>query len=232
MQEGASLPYPRDVDGHYVREAAFGRLLRTVKRLDYVLVPYEDGRPRDPDLTVAESIARREAFQAQALADALAAAGPDARLLVHVGYSHARETPIRFADGREDLWMAARLRMLTGIDPLTISQYQCRDASREMRLAGTGPDAPEGAFDFVVAHPVTRFSGHRPVWRAGSGDKRVPVPATLVPRQGAHIVEARPVGEPDSAVPMVRVLVFPGEAVDLLLPPGHYRLRAVRAEMD
>ncbi|WP_133303986.1 hypothetical protein [Aurantiacibacter aquimixticola] len=230
--ESVGLPYPRDVDGHYSSEPAFGRLLRTVKRLGYIPVPYEDNVQRDRSAPVAQQIAWREAFQAQALADALAEAGPDARMLVHVGYSHARETPIGFSDGREDLWMAARLRDLTGIDPLTISQYQCREESGPIRLAGNGPDAPEGAFDFVIAHPVTRFEGQRPTWRAEAGDLRVSVPAPLIPTQGAHVVEARLSGEPEAAVPMDRVLIFPGETVDLLLPAGNYELRAVQAMMD
>ena len=229
---GADLPYPRDVEGHYVSEAAFARLVRDVKRLGFTLVPYEHTHGRYPDLSVAENIALREAAQAQALADTLAAAGPDARMLVHVGYDHARETPKPLGEGRVDTWMAARFKALTGEDPVTVSQYECRSEGGPMRLSGGGRDSPEGAFDFVVDHPVPRFAGHRPLWREAAGDVRVPVPATLVPAEGAHVVEARLAGEPDEAVPMDRVLVFAGESVDLLLPPGHYRLRAVRALTD
>ena len=227
--ESMRLPYPRDVDGYYSTEAGFGRLLRTVKRLGYIPFAYEDHIQRDRTASVAQRIAWREEFQAAAIADALAAAGPEARMLVHVGYSHAQETPVVFGDGREDYWMAARLKRDHGIDPLTISQFQCRDETGPVRLAGEGPDAPPGAFDFVVAHPVTRFAGGRPLWRERAGDVRVPVPAELRPVSGAHVVEARLSGEPDEAIPMDRVLVYPDEEIDLLLPPGRYRLRAVVA---
>ncbi|MGB3167465.1 MAG: hypothetical protein WBA68_11895 [Alteraurantiacibacter sp.] len=76
---------------------------------------------------------------------------------------------------------------------------------------------------------MTRFAGHRPLWRAEAGDFCVPVPIVVVPAEGAHVVEARLAGGPDEAVPMDRVLVFAGESIGLLLPPGHYRLRAMRA---
>ena len=227
--EGMAMPYPRDIDGYYSAEAGFGRLLRTVKGLGYIPFAYEDNMERDRTASVAQRIAWREEFQAAAIAQMLETAGPDARLLVHVGYSHAQETPVRFRDGREDYWMAARLKRDHGIDPVTISQFQCRDEAGPVRLAGEGPDAPPGAFDFVVAHPVTRFAGGRPLWRERAGDVRVPVPAELRPVSGAHVVEARLSGEPDEAIPMDRVLVYPDEEIDLLLPPGRYRLRAVVA---
>ena len=113
-----SLPYFADDDGHYVSEAAYGRLGRRAKALGYRLLPYEDNTHNAPGSAGSgdQRIALREEAQANNLAGFLKSR-PGVRMLVHVGYSHAAEVPR--ADGQ--LWMAARLKRKTGIDPLTIS---------------------------------------------------------------------------------------------------------------
>ncbi|WP_271079197.1 hypothetical protein [Aurantiacibacter sp. MUD61] len=228
VEAGIALPYPRDLEGHYLIEPAFGRLWRTARDLGYAPIAYEQNTERDEGASRDERVAAREAFQAQALAEAIEEAGPDARFIIHVGYSHASEHEGEFGP----VWMAGRLKALTGIDPLTISQVQCRQETGSTRLAADGSDRLGQEFDIFVDHPVTRFEGHRPLWRAAAGDIRVRVPDALLPSEGAHVIEARLAGEPDEAIPMDRVLVFPGEEVDLLLPPGHYRLRAVVATTE
>ena len=226
--EGMGLPWPRDEEGFYSQEAAFGRLWRSVRDLGYTPVAYEENRPQDAAVPMAERIAARELFQAESLTQALEDAGPDAKFLIHVGYGHANETTS--TSGQQ--LMAAWLRELTGIDPLTVSQYECRQAEGQPRLATHGPAFSPGSFDLTIDYPLTRFAGHRPLWRAASGDVRIAVPDELVPETGAHVIEARLVGEPDEAIPLDRVLVCPGEDVDLLLPPGQYRLRGVVALTD
>ena len=226
-------PWPSEhiSNGGYVSEPAFGRLVRAVRALGYEFVAYEHTNP-DFDAPRNEQVAAREAAQAENLRAALVNAGPDTRMLVHVGYSHAAEVPMPRGDGGTDLWMAARLGELADVDPLTISQHQCRTVEGPSRLASGAPQTPQGAFDMIIAHPVTRFAGKRPLWRQEAGDVRILVPPELVPEEGAYIVEARLAGEPDEAIPLDRVLVFAGEEVDLLLPPGRYRLRAVVALAD
>ena len=219
-----TLPYLTDEDGFYLSEAAFGRLGRRAKALGYRLVPYEanpdDGLPATA--TDAQRIAVREARQARNLA-AFVTAHPGTRLLVHVGYHHALEQPR--ADGAR--WMAARLKAMTGVDPLTISQTDCRGGGVSDRLAVLPADQPPGSFDLVVDHPTARFERGRPVWRALAGDRPVSVPAALRPSSGWRVIEARPVGEPVISVPVDRVAIRPGEDVALMFPPGRYRLRAI-----
>lgn len=217
-----ALPYLSDGDGYYLTEPGFGRLGRIAKRLGYRLLPYEAGQPPSASpMTREQSIAFREGEQARALA-AFIAVNPTVRLLVHVGYSHAGEVPM--PDGT--VWMAARLKQQTGIDPLTISQTTCRGGGDATRLAVLPADEPAGRFDLVVDHPTARFERGRPVWRRDLGDQWVDVPV-LRPFTGWRVIEARLAGEPVTAVPMDRVAVRPGEDVALVLPPGRYTLRVI-----
>lgn len=219
-----NLPYFDERDGYYLREAGFGRFGRQAKALGYSLVAYE--APYDPKAaqtqTPEERIAVREEAQANTLA-AYLTAHPTAKLLVHVGYSHAGEVP--YPDGKR--WMAARLKEKTGIDPLTISQTICRGGGDRMRLATLPAKESPGIVDLVVDHPTARFERGRPVWRQAAGDRLVTIPRALRPASGWRVIEARPVGEPATSVPMDRVAIRAGEDVALLLPPGRYALRSI-----
>ena len=217
------LPYLVDEDGFYLSEAGFGRLGRRAKALGYRLVPYEfiDEHPA-AGMTREQQIATREEGQARNLA-AFLRDHPGTKLLIHVGYSHAAEVPQ--ADG--DTWMAARLREKTGIDPLTISQTSCRGRGDTLRLSALPADEPSGTFDLVVVHPAARFDRGRPAWRRRAGDRPVAIPASLYPAKGWRVVEARPVGEPVTSVPMDRVAIRRGEDIALMLPPGRYQLRVI-----
>jgi len=216
-------PYFEDRDGYYLSEAGFGRLGRQAKALGYRLLPYEERFSETATtLSPEEGITRRETAQAEQLA-AYIAAHPKAKLLVHVGYSHATEVPR--ANGQS--WMATRLKAMTGIDPLTVSQTTCRGGGSRERLSMLPANEPAGTFDLVVDHPTAQFVRGRPVWRVGAGDRVVSIPKALRPTRGWRVVEARPVGETEASVPMDRVAIRPGEDVALLLPPGRYQLKVV-----
>lgn len=216
------LRYFEDGDGHYVSEAGFGRLGRTAKALGYHLLGYESVGAQPADLSQDQRLALREEGQARNLA-AYLRAHPHARLVIHVGYSHVAEVPR--ADGAT--WMAARLKAITGIDPLTVSQTTCRGGGAMLRLAALPADQPAGSFDLVVDHPRARFALGRPLWRTATGDRAVRIPATLYPAHGWRVVEARPVDEAVASVPLDRVAIRHGETIALMLPPGRYRLRAI-----
>ena len=218
------LPYVSDDDGHYSSEAGYGRLGRQAKALGYRLLPYEDNTHNEPSKGVSQSqqIALREEAQANNLA-AFVKSHPTAKLLIHVGYSHATEVPR--VDGQK--WMAARLKEKTGIDPLTISQTTCRGGSETMRLATLPSDQPAGTFDLIIDHPTERFTRGRPDWRKMAGDRIITIPSKLRPAKGWRVIEARPLGEPDTSVPIDRVAIRPGEDIGLLLPPGRYHVRAI-----
>lgn len=217
------LRYFVDNDGYYLSEAGFGRLGRLAKTLGYRLLPYEsifDGSTQA--MTQGEQIARREEGQARNLA-AFIQENPAAKLLIHVGYSHAAEVPR--ADGAT--WMATRLKAKTRIDPLTISQTTCRGVGDRLRLSALPANEPAGTFDLIVDHPKAHFERHRPEWRKLKGDQPVSIPRSLRPVAGWRVIEARPLGEPVTSVPMDRVAIRPGEDIALMLPPGQYRLRVI-----
>lgn len=231
VEQLPALAWPHQNDGYYLGEPAFGRLVRQARALDYRLAPYEViyDRSGPPSGDVIERIAHRESAQARHLAEILRKMGPDERLLVHVGYSHASEVPLPEAGGKESEWMAARLKALTGIDPLTISQTSCRQPNGPVRLATPPASVRLGQFDMIVAHPVEAFADHRPRWRREAGDIPVAVPPALRPTDAPLVIEAFAWDEPFEAVPADRVYVEPAEDLPLLLPPGRYRVRAVRA---
>lgn len=223
FQRLPSLPYFEDADGYYLSEASFGRLGRLSKTLRYRLLAYEPNTViQNGSMTRTERISIREEGQATNLA-AFLQNHPDAKLLVHVGYSHAGEVPL--ADGTR--WMAARLKEKIGIDPLTISQTTCRGGAESIRLATLPASEPVGRFDLVIDHPRARFDRGRPIWRKLAGDRPVSIPARLHPSTGWRVIEARPVGEPSTSVPMDRVAIRAGEDVALMLPPGRYGLRII-----
>ncbi|MDJ0922567.1 MAG: hypothetical protein QNI84_15675 [Henriciella sp.] len=229
VTESMGLPYPKRDDGWYVQEAAFGRMLRHVKALNYNLVPYEAvSRAFDPTEDFATRQNRREDAQAQNLADYLNA-NQGSRLLVHVGYSHGSEYTADIDQPIRQL-MAARLKDKTGIDPLTINQHHCR-GNRELDspiLVKKPEQQPDGAFDLYVDLPRDSFERSRPAWRLRRGDLAVDIPSELIPEDGWAVIEARRLDEPEEAVPIDSVAIRPGEDVALMLPPGRYRVRAVR----
>lgn len=220
--------WPRMNDGYYSREPAFGRLVRQARALGYRLAAYEeiyDGSQPPPNGPL-ESIARREAAQARHLAEIFRGMGPDERLIVHVGYGHGSEVPANLEWGEVEL-MGLRFKALTGIDPLTITQTTCRQQDGPAFLAQP-PASVRPGHDMIVSHPVESFVDHRPRWRREAGDIPTAIPASLRPTDEPLVIEAFAWNEPFDAVPVDRIFVQPGEDLPLLLPPGRYRVRAVR----
>ena len=81
--------------------------------------------------------------------------------------------------------------------------------------------------DYMIGHPPLTFTKSRPDWRRVLGDIDTPVPAAFLGLDEPVIIEARYPDEPELAVPVERLLLFPGETdIPLLLPPGTYRVEA------
>jgi hypothetical protein len=233
--------FPRRDTGTYLKEPVFADFVRQALALGYEPLAYEQtGEQRKGG---APGIPGREQAEAENLA-ALIKAHPGRKLFVYVGFSHAAEAPID-RDGGAIEWMAARLKKMVGVDPLTIEQTSIAEDSlwrggREawavvapklrrssiLRVDGRplalGPYA--GAVDLQVVHPRTRFTGGRPEWLAGMGRKPAPIPAGLLPRSSRRLVQAFLAGEPEDAVPVDQVLVEAGRPLPkLMLPTGRIR---------
>ena len=217
-------PFGRLEVGTYTLEPAFGRLLRTVKELGYRLVHYEHMTLADDVPDPATGVIRREEGQANNLVARIFGDKPDAKALIHVGFSHATEVPLNNF-GQSIGWMAARLKAKTGINPLTIDQTRCASSSAALELTGISASLPPGAHDVAVAHPPTVLFRGRPQWRIDAGAIAVELPETLVNDRGRTLIEARYDSEPPDTIPLDRLLLWPGERLPLLLPPSAIRIQ-------
>jgi hypothetical protein len=248
--------------GWYDNEPVFARQIATLEDEGYRFVAYEiRAGQRDPDAQSREArIAVREEAQANNLIAEVLEDDPEARILVHVGYSHVLEAPQpRGEDEPPHVWFAARLKDKTGIDPLTISQTHCSPAPAAaeaapvdeeaaaqqgsepaaptvdlapgaLALADGSDAAPNGSVDLFLTHGPITFTDQRPDWRRAAGDVAVEIPEALRPEGGPVILEARAPEQMLAHVPADRLLVYPGEAPVLLLPQGEWVITAWNAE--
>ncbi len=219
-------------DGYYSNEPVFGELIRRTRSLGYKLVAYESTFDwSDESMTQSEKVARREEEQANNLIEQLSRFEDDTKIFVHAGYSHASEVPIPSFGGTIS-WMAARVKQKTGIDPLTIDQTICQSSSDSFGFFGNKQRIEPGQFDLVVGHPDLSFNRNRPQWRVDLGQRLVDIPESLRSDSDRFIIEARMIGEPLLAIPVDRVMLWPGEDVALLLAPGKYKLTAYTEGKD
>lgn len=238
--------FPVYDSGVYLRDPVFANAVRTAVDLGYRLVAYEErGLPPDDDPSF------RDRKQAEHLQARIFATDPDARVLVLAGRAHAAEKPA--SDGWRP--MAAELKRLTGIDPLTVfavrmgERLTAEEEDPRYRFAtarglvvvptifwdaDSGRPLGDESFDAYVFWPRTRLVGGRPDWMASSlGRHAWPIPPELMAGHGMRLVQAFRAGEPDAAIPVDQVLVRDGSAAqELRLPAGRYRVRAITPTGD
>jgi hypothetical protein len=226
--------YPIRASGYYSQEPLFGELIREARRLGYTLVPYEAINSRSQD--------DRETGQATNLRDRIFRVHPDARVLVHAGYSHINESGV-LAGAKP---MAVRFREITGIDPLTVDQTTMLEHSTPKRehpayrrvvdrAAKTAPFVlvepngrpwtnKPGTHDMTVFLPRTQLRDGRPdwYWRAGNRQPYV-IAGSLCAGREQCVVAARLVGESPDAVPRDVLVIAPNDqSRTLALPAGRY----------
>lgn len=241
----ATEGYPRRGTGFYINDPVFGDFIRQALALGYRPVAYEQ-TSHEQAKTPLEGIIAREQEQAENLARHIAAAGPNAKILIYVGYSHAAEAPVSYGENEKAEWMAARLKRMTGIDPLTIDQTELRQASpspagsaaydilskavgrRSAVLSFQGRFLKSGnsreALDLQVVHPPVKWVNGRPDWLRRMSRRPVAVPPALRPAKGRRLVQAFVAGEAKDAVPVDQVLVVAGNPLPrMMLPAGPIR---------
>lgn len=243
-RELAARGYPTSASGTYVREPLYGDIVRTALKLGFTVVPYES-------TTANADMATREEEQAQHLVERVFRAQPDARLFVHAGYAHVHKSNDYFFATDT---MAMRLKRKTGLDPLSIDQTVLRpiDPAREYpgyaellrrfpvtqpsifvaRKDGSAWSLEPNTYDVSVVLPRSRDAVlGRPGWLTLAGQRKpTGVALDLSAATLPLLIEARPVGESDQAVPADRVLVErAAREVVLFLRPGTYRVSAVNA---
>lgn len=241
LERMARERFPRRGTGTYLKEPVFGDFVRQALALGYTPVAYE----QTPDQRRAgpPGIPGREQAEAENLA-AIVRAHPGHKFFIYVGFSHLAEAPVDQGAGADE-WMAARLRKMIAVDPLTVEQTTLAEdstfgqgrqawalaAPRVRRTSILRVDGRPYAFgpyaaavDLQVVHPAARFVEGRPDWLLAMGRSPRPVPAGLMPPQGRRLVQAFLASEPEDAVPLDQVVVEAGKpAPPLMLPPGRIR---------
>ena len=231
--------YPIPQTGYYVNDVVFAELVRSAIELGYRIIAYEeeDGQETSAETSAMNPQERRDWWQAKNIASRVFDFDSDAKLLVHAGYDHIRES-------RTENWapMAYFLRQFTGLDPLTVDQtaysersrpeleHPLRMKARELGLLGEDVvvlvdsegeaviPAPE-TVDLAVLGISTRFANGRPTWMNMSGRRQEIAFDTPECAARACIVEARRAGFADE-VPLDRIEVTNAESTVLYLPAG------------
>ena len=231
--------YPKDLCS-YLDEPVYADLVRQALALGFKVVPYEAGGGSKPEI--------RELGQAKNLKARVFDVDPQARLVVHLGYSHNLEGAESFHGVGA---MAYQLRLMTGLDPLTVDQTTLNPAAAPDHehpsyaalcgsVDGTWPVAfvspgkalwalPGEDRDLSLCWPRGGVADGRPTWLAMDGARRaVAIPTGFCGAASSCVVEARLVNEGEDGIPMDRVEVRAGEAVpSLMLRPGRYELQAL-----
>jgi hypothetical protein len=239
--ELAERGYPTRKTGWYSSEPLYGDLIRTALRQGYRVVHYE------PEPVPGQGLPVRERGQAANLVERILKVDPQAKVLVHLGYSHNDERtsgPIK--------WMAAYFTEMTGIDPLTINQYAMTERSLPEREepvyrwaterglvpqpvvfrdgAGKLWSGMEGN-DVMVFHPRSSTSEHgRPTWLR-MGGLRSPhlLPEDVCGSASRCLVQARFASEGEDAIPVDQIVVEAGKPVPaLMLPQGSFTFQTAR----
>jgi hypothetical protein len=246
--------YTVSATGFYTEEPVYSEMVNEALRLGYRIVAYEALSDATGDA--------REAEQAKNLKRDVYADHPDARLVVNAGYAHIQEHG-KYLGGSA---MAQHFARLTDIDPLTIEQTMLiphdKVASdhpyyREVmkKLAPSQPivfidgkgnpwSLKDKAYDVSVFFPEEVVQRGRPTWLALGGLREAfEVSGRMCDQSYPCMVEARPEGRPDEAIPADRaVIAFKGRVAafgdklrqssdpypvtELWLRPGKYEILA------
>jgi len=232
----ATRRYPVQATGSYVGEPAFGNLLRTAQKQGFQLRCYNYGFSREGDGLAR--IKAREMAQARNIQHILLA-DPQAKIVVHCGYSHANEQPDPEDQTR---WLASYLREYTGIDPFTIDQTRLNEGYgnryyqplpvRESAVLLNAQGQPFRtadkymSVDAYVYHPPATYVQGRPTWLVTAERQPVAVASKIKVPYPCQVL-AYVAGEPTEAVPAdVIELADKADATALVLPPGRYRVVA------
>lgn len=174
--------------------------------------------------------------------DRTLASTPSAKLVVLVGYDHVEEAPRARSDGKgEFYWMAAELKRLSGVDPLTVEQttfnpeaHPALEATEYRALLSrlVPPDSVvlyQGSVpvvlgrysrrvDLQVLHPPSMMINGREAWRwAGARAIYPALPRTGSGGGGLFLAQALPEGHPGAA-PLDQTITSTAAPTPLLVP--------------
>ena len=231
-------PYFPLVGGFYTREPQFADLANEARHIGYTLFPYEASSGGNGPAT-------REAGQASNI-HTYRQRYPSGKLLLHVGYTHAKEG---YLGGRWGKAMAQRLADTTGLNPLTVNQTHFRERSRreleryeyqtaELSAPTIFVDDNDRSFqltdtvavswfDHYVFHPRTKYYHDRPDYLFRNGRRPVRVATAAHPAAEPLVWQAYPLAaNMAEAVPFDVMESDAAQESVLALAPGDYRLLA------
>lgn len=217
---GAADPdIPMLTEGLVTRHPRYGRLLRDLKARGVALVDagiWWSGPSELAALTPEQQLARRQSALVSQVRRRILLRQPDAQILLHT------------EQGPENAALTEDVARATGSKPAVVALVRCIEAGADPAFLpehGEGPGGVAGA-DLTVAIPVPqRIEGRQPAAR-DDGSRTARVPAAFAASASPVLIEARRLNDPDLAVPEDRLMLFPGETLPLLLPPGSYRVEA------
>jgi len=225
--------YPARISGTYIQEPQFGILVREAIALGFEVFSYEksgvgSGHPRE--IGQAKNILKVQKEN------------PNAKVLIHCGFAHAYE-------GAYKAWgkaMAAHLKELSGIDPLTINQVAYSEHSKpefneplynalDIKESSVLIDEKGNAMKFVehtaftdiaVFHPSTTYQDNRPDWLFQHGVHNVKLDLSMLNIDSDAMILAFKKGEKiDKAVPVDIVDINKNNKyVCLALKKGQYSI--------
>lgn len=209
-------------EGFYTQEPVFAALVARAHDLGFEVFGYE----HDEQVPEGEShFDFRENAQAKNIADIIDNVGPDARILIFAGWSHIAKQPVG-ADER--LWMAARFKQLTDIEPFSIDLTSCvykagqgtspKDA--KVIVDSDGQSLVTGQFNSLVdgqLHlPMAKSIGF---YRQLLGEP-VAIAESLRSNDETRLIRAFAKNDTSAQVPLDQVLLYAGENYPLYLKPG------------
>ena len=240
MRRLSSDGYVRQSSGYYLNDPVFADFLRQAMRMGYRPVSYESAGFTDEQTEEARSN-RREQEQAENIVHRALGTDKRVKLLIYSGRHHAAKAPINDPNVKERLWMAERLKRLTGIDPLVIDQVELGETPADRRdvdlyaIASTKAKAESvvlmnrsrplvvgllaGGVDLQVMHPPLERTDGRPAWMKSMGRMPSDIPAALLPSKGTRLIQAFLADEESDAIPIDQVLVVAGKAIPKLMLP-------------
>lgn len=208
--------FPSGESGIYTADPFFADLLRQTVRVGYSVFSYEqDEHQQAPGgAEVSLRTAVREQSQAGNIKRIIDSSDDEARFFVYAGYSHINQVP----SAKGTIWMALRLKYLTGLDILSIDQvagtprlsdykastwYEavsaCHEYDDSFVLRGESGEflSPPGT-NIAVFHPRPRESRRLLLMSGYRHERSIKVEAL----DERTLVRAFSAGEPKHAIPM------------------------------
>jgi hypothetical protein len=233
--------YPVFQSGNYL-EPQMGNLIRTALEIGFVVFSYEKSGVGSGD--------PREKGQAKNIANILEK-DPNAKILIHCGYSHAYEGFDVYAKGGKA--MAGWLKEFTGINPLTINQSTYSEEFRKnewnhpvlnafsfnepkvlLDEEGVAMGFGQGNMftDIAIINPVTKYINGRPNWIFKGKNQGFSVDPSIFDFECPIMVLAYRRNENfNNAVPVDLIeIIDPKDQPQLALDKGKYTLIAINLE--